>query len=146
MTIRIHADDQQVHDSLRAPLDELDAALKGAKRAARVAATPEKLERQREARALEGKRDEAWRTFDQASRDPGRRKDELLDEIGSRAHAEHADRAALHAALAAVMRRSSSEARPFAALPSPGPDGAAGRSAARTPWRSRKPPNSRSAN
>lgn len=71
--------------SLRSRLDELDAALKAAKRAARVAATlPEKLERQREARALEGQRDDAWRAFDLASRDLDRSKDELLDEIGSR--------------------------------------------------------------
>ncbi len=71
--------------SLRASLDELDTALKAAKRAARVAPTlPEKLERQREARGLEGRRDEAWRAFDQASRDLDRKKDEVLDEIGSR--------------------------------------------------------------
>ncbi|MGH9382060.1 MAG: SNF2-related protein [Thermoanaerobaculia bacterium] len=77
------ADDRR--STLRATLDELDSALKAAKRAARVAPTlPEKLERQREARALEGKRDEAWRAFDGASRDLDRQKDELLDEIGSR--------------------------------------------------------------
>lgn len=44
----------------------------------------EKLERQREARILEGKRDEAWRAFDQASREIDRQKDTLLDEIGWR--------------------------------------------------------------
>ncbi len=71
--------------SLKATLEELDEALKAAKRAARLAPTlPEKLERQREARALETRRDEAWRDFDQASRDLDRRKDELLDEIGRR--------------------------------------------------------------
>jgi hypothetical protein len=65
-------------------MDELDAALNAAKRAAHVAAMlPEKLERQREARGLEGQRDEAWRAFDQASRDLDVSKDELLDEIGS---------------------------------------------------------------
>jgi len=71
--------------TLRATLDGLDAALKAAKRAARVAPTlPEKLERQREARSLEIKRDEAWRSFDQASRELDRQKDGLLDEIGTR--------------------------------------------------------------
>jgi hypothetical protein len=71
--------------TLRAALDGLDAALKVAKRAARVASTlPEKLERQREARTLEAKRDEAWRVFDQASRDLDRQKDALLDDIGTR--------------------------------------------------------------
>ncbi|MCP9468770.1 MAG: DEAD/DEAH box helicase [Nitrospira sp.] len=71
--------------SLKATLDELDEALKTAKKAARLAATlPEKLERQREARGLEGKRDEAWRAFDQASREIDRQKDELLDQISQR--------------------------------------------------------------
>ena len=71
--------------SLKATLNELDEALKAAKKAARLAPTlPEKLERQREARLLEGKRDEAWRAFDQASREIDRQKDTLLDEIGQR--------------------------------------------------------------
>lgn len=71
--------------SLKATLNELDEALKAAKKAARLAATlPEKLERQREARGLEGKRDEAWRAFDQASREIDRQKDALLDEVSQR--------------------------------------------------------------
>jgi ERCC4-related helicase len=71
--------------SLKATLNELDEALKTAKKAARLAATlPEKLERQREARVFEGKRDEAWRAFDQASREIDRQKDALLDEISLR--------------------------------------------------------------
>jgi hypothetical protein len=71
--------------SLRATLNELDEALKAAKKAARVAPTlPEKLDRQREARVLEGKRDEAWRAFDVASRDIDRQKDTLLDDISQR--------------------------------------------------------------
>lgn len=68
--------------SLKTTLDELDQALKAAKKAARLAPTlPEKLERQREARVLEGKRDDTWRAFDEASRDLDRQKDALLDEI-----------------------------------------------------------------
>jgi len=71
--------------SLRANLDELDQALKDAKRAARLAPTlPEKLERQRAARALEGKREAAWRAYDQACREVDQRKDGLLDSISQR--------------------------------------------------------------
>ena len=71
--------------SLKATLNELDEALRVAKKAARLAPTlPEKLERQREARVLEGQRDEAWRAFDRASREIDHQKDGLLDEIGRR--------------------------------------------------------------
>ena len=71
--------------SLKAALQELDESLKASKKAARLAPTlPEKLERQREARIIEGKRDEAWREFDQASREIEAKKDALLDEIGRR--------------------------------------------------------------
>ena len=77
------ADDRRA--SLRADLDELDQALKDAKRSARLAPTlPEKLERQRAARALEGKREAAWRAYDQACRDVDQRKDGLLDGISQR--------------------------------------------------------------
>ena len=71
--------------SLKTELADLDAALKDARKAARIAPTlPEKLERQRQARSFEAKRDEAWRTFDQASREIDREKDALLDEISRR--------------------------------------------------------------
>ena len=71
--------------SLKAELADMDEALKEAKKQARLAPTlPEKLERQREARKLEGKRDEAWRAYDQASREIDRQKDALLDEISQR--------------------------------------------------------------
>lgn len=72
-------------DSLKAELGDMDEALKEAKKQARFAPTlPEKLERQRAARKLEEKREEAWRAYDDASRDIDRQKDELLDEIGRR--------------------------------------------------------------
>lgn len=45
---------------------------------------PEKLERQRAVRHLESKRTEAWKVFDEASREIERRKDALLDEISRR--------------------------------------------------------------
>jgi F0F1-type ATP synthase membrane subunit b/b' len=71
--------------ALKSEVDDLDQVLREAKKAARLAANlPEKLSRQREARVIEGKRDEAFRAFDQACRDIDRKKDELLDEIGRR--------------------------------------------------------------
>ena len=71
--------------SLKQELQDLDEALKEAKKSARLAPTlPEKLERQREARSLEGKREEAWRAYDQASRDIDRQKDALLDDLSQR--------------------------------------------------------------
>jgi hypothetical protein len=72
-------------DSLKAELADMDEALKEARKLARFAPTlPEKLERQRAARKLEEKREEAWRAYDEASRDIDRQKDDLLDEIGTR--------------------------------------------------------------
>jgi ERCC4-related helicase len=71
--------------SLKSTLTELDEALKEAKKAARCAPTlPDKLQRQRQVRTLEGKREEAWRAYDQASQDIDRQKDALLDEISRR--------------------------------------------------------------
>ena len=71
--------------SLKQELEDLDEALKEAKKSARLAPTlPEKLERQREARSLEAKREEAWRAYDQASRDIDRQKDKLLDDLSQR--------------------------------------------------------------
>jgi len=71
--------------SLKAELEELDEGLKEAKKAARLAPTlPEKLERQRAARTLETKREEAWRAYDQAGQEIDRQKDALLDEVSKR--------------------------------------------------------------
>lgn len=71
--------------SLKTELTDLDDALKEAKKAARLAPTlPDKLERQRESRTLEAKREEAWRAYDQASREIDGQKDALLDEISRR--------------------------------------------------------------
>lgn len=71
--------------SLKSELADLDDRLKEARKAARQAPTlPEKLERQREIRTLEGRRDEAWRAFDAASREVDRQKDAVLDEISRR--------------------------------------------------------------
>jgi hypothetical protein len=71
--------------TLKAELTEAEDALKAAKRAARTAQTlPEKLERQREVRTLEGKRDEAWRDYDRAGRELDAKKETLLDDISRR--------------------------------------------------------------
>ena len=71
--------------SLKAELEELDESLKDGKKAARLAPTlPDKLQRQREVRTLEAKREEAWRAYDQACREIDRQKDNLLDEISRR--------------------------------------------------------------
>lgn len=77
------ADDRRT--SLKGELEELDEGLKEARKAARLAPTlPEKLERQREARTLDGKREETWRAYDQASREIDQQKDALLDDISRR--------------------------------------------------------------
>jgi superfamily II DNA or RNA helicase len=77
------AEDRRI--ALKAELDELDQSIKDTKRAARLAPNlPEKLELQRKLRNLEIKRDEAWRSYDAASRDVDRQKDALLDEISRR--------------------------------------------------------------
>jgi hypothetical protein len=71
--------------SLRADIDELEEAVKAAKRSARLAPNlPEKLQRQRDARLLETRLDESWRAYDHGCREIEEKKDELLDEIGRR--------------------------------------------------------------
>jgi|GEM_PF-781704 len=60
---------------LKAELEELDQEIKETKKAARLAPNlPEKLERQKELRKLETKRDEAWHSYDEASREIDRQK------------------------------------------------------------------------
>jgi hypothetical protein len=71
--------------SLKAALDELDTKIRETRKEARLAPNlPTKLDLQRQLRQLEGKRNEAWKEFDEASRDIERQKDSLLDEIGQR--------------------------------------------------------------
>lgn len=77
------ADDRR--RSLKVELDELDEAIKETRKAARLAPNlPEKLEKQQALRKLESKRDEAWRNYDNASRELDNKKDEILDEISKR--------------------------------------------------------------
>ncbi len=71
--------------SLKVELEELDDSVKETRKAARNAPNlPEKLERQRELRKLEAKRDTAWHNYDEASRELDRQKEALLDEISHR--------------------------------------------------------------
>jgi superfamily II DNA or RNA helicase len=71
--------------TLKTELDELDETVKTGRKNARTAPTlPDKLERQREVRKLETRRDDAWRAFDQATRDLDKQKDTLLDDIAKR--------------------------------------------------------------
>ena len=77
------ADDQRT--SLKADLDEIDLKIKETKRDARSAPTlPTKLDLQRQLRQLEGRRNEAWKVYDDASRDVEKKKDLLLDDISQR--------------------------------------------------------------
>lgn len=77
------AEDQR--RSLKADLEELDAKIKDMKREARSAPNlPTKLDLQRQLRQLETKRSEAWKDYDDSSRDVERKKDGLLDDISQR--------------------------------------------------------------
>ncbi|MEI8132786.1 MAG: SNF2-related protein [Leptolinea sp.] len=85
--------------SLKVELEELDESIKETRKSARLAPNlPEKLERQRELRKMETKRDEAWRNYDQSSRELDRQKDALLDEISQQLeqHIEHETLFTLH--------------------------------------------------
>ena len=69
-------------NSLRLILKDLDDRIKELKKMARLAPNlPEKLPLEKERRQLEGKRDEAWREYDNAARDIEEKKDQLIDEI-----------------------------------------------------------------
>ncbi len=77
------ADDRRA--SLKVELDDLDETIKETRKAARLAPNlPDKLEKQQALRKLESKRDEAWRNYDQASRELDKQKDDLLDDISRR--------------------------------------------------------------
>jgi len=71
--------------SLKAALDELDTKIRETRKEARLAPNlPSKLDIQRQLRQLETKRNEAWKEFDEASRNVERQKDGLLDVISQR--------------------------------------------------------------
>jgi len=73
--------------SLKAALDEMDTKIRETRKDARLAPNlPTKLDLQRQLRQLEAKRNDAWKEFDEASREVDRQKDVLLDDIGRRLH------------------------------------------------------------
>ena len=70
---------------LKADLKELDDQIKALKKAIRQTGNlPDKLAQQRQARALETKRDEAWRAYDAAAKEIENQKDGLLDQVEKR--------------------------------------------------------------
>lgn len=70
---------------LKADLKELDEQIKALKKEIRQTGNlPDKLALQRQARALETKRDEAWRAYDAAAKEIEIRKDGLLDQVEER--------------------------------------------------------------
>jgi ERCC4-related helicase len=77
------ADDKRA--GLKADLKELDDQIKELKREVRQTGNlPDKLALQRQIKALQTKRDEAWRTYDDAAKDIEIEKDKLLDQIEER--------------------------------------------------------------
>jgi hypothetical protein len=77
------ADDQR--RSLKADLDDLDSKIKETKREARSAPNlPTKLDIQRQLRQFEAKRNDAWKAYDDSSRNVEQKKDGLLDEISQK--------------------------------------------------------------
>jgi ERCC4-related helicase len=70
---------------LKADLKEIDEQFKALKKEIRQTGNlPDKLALQRQARALEAKRDEAWRTYDAAAKEIEIQKDGLLDQVEER--------------------------------------------------------------
>ncbi|MEN5247286.1 SNF2-related protein [Brucella pseudintermedia] len=70
---------------LKADLKELDDQLKALKKEIRHTGNlPDKLALQRQARALETKRDEAWRAYEEAAKKIEVQKDDLLDQVEER--------------------------------------------------------------
>jgi len=77
------ADDRRA--SLKVELDDLDETIKETRKAARLAPNlPEKLAKQQALKKLDTKRDEVWRSYDEASKEIEKQKDNLLDEISRR--------------------------------------------------------------
>jgi hypothetical protein len=70
---------------LKADLKDLDDEIKALKKEVRQTGNlPDKLVLQRKARALEAKRDEAWRVYDAAAKEIEVQKDGLLDQVEER--------------------------------------------------------------
>jgi len=70
---------------LKADLKDLDEEIKALKKEVRQTGNlPDKLALQRKARALEMKREEAWRAYDAAAKEIEIQKDGLLDQVEER--------------------------------------------------------------
>lgn len=77
------AADQQ--KSLRTNLKELDDQIKELKRQVRqTSSLPDKIALQKKVKGLEKKRDEAWRSYDQAAREIEQKKENLIDTVEAR--------------------------------------------------------------
>lgn len=77
------AADQQ--KSLRTNLKELDDKIKELKRVVRQTnSLPEKITLQKKVKGIEKRRDEAWRSYDQAARQIEQKKDNLIDTVEAR--------------------------------------------------------------
>ncbi len=77
---------------LKADLKELDEQIKALKKEIRqIGNLPEKLTLQRQARALETKREDAWRAYDAAAKEIEVQKDGLLDQVEERLGQEVSD-------------------------------------------------------
>ena len=77
------AADQQ--KSLRTNLKELDDQIKELKRQVRqTSSLPDKIALQKKGKGLEKKRDEAWRSYDQAAREIEQKKEKLIDTVEAR--------------------------------------------------------------
>ena len=64
---------------------ELDEQIKEIKRQTRQTnALPEKIELQKKVKAIEKRRDEAWRDYDNSAREIEKKKDDLIDRVESR--------------------------------------------------------------
>lgn len=67
---------------LKGELKDYDDQIADLKKQARIAPNlPEKLALQKKLRELDRKRDDAWRSYDEAARDVEKHKDELLDQV-----------------------------------------------------------------
>ncbi|MBU1399368.1 MAG: DEAD/DEAH box helicase, partial [Proteobacteria bacterium] len=71
--------------TLKTDLKEMDDQIKELKKQVRHSSNlPEKIELQKKVRTLDKKRDDAWREYDEASKEIESRKDELIDAVEAR--------------------------------------------------------------
>ena len=72
-------------NGLKIKLKELDEEIENLKKEARYSPNlQEKLQKQKQIRGLEKKRDETWKTYDADAQEINKKRDQLIDEIESR--------------------------------------------------------------